>query len=86
MKTTTPKQLRSELKDYLDQASKEPIKIKRRSGKNYILISEERYMELTGIPLPLKNSSKLKIAKEKASIPAKNKTTKKKALTSNKKS
>jgi hypothetical protein len=57
MKTTTPKKLRSELKSYLDQATKEPIKVKRRSGNNFIIISEERYFELTGAPLPPKKQS-----------------------------
>lgn len=80
MKTTTPKKLRSELKTYLDLASKEPIKIKRRSGKSYILISEERYIELVNIPHSNKNNqaqlkdvkiSTLKIKKKKAVKPKK---------------
>ena len=75
MKTTTPKKLRSELKTYLDQATKEPIKVKRRSGKNFIIISEERYLELTGAPLPPKKQpAPAKSTKKKE---AKVKTTKK---------
>lgn len=75
MKTTTPKKLRSELKTYLDQATKEPIKVKRRSGKNFIIISEERYLELTGAPLPLKKQ--LAPAKAGKKKEVKVKTTKK---------
>lgn len=78
MKTTTPKKLRSELKTYLDQATKEPIKIKRRSGKNYILISEERYMELAGTPLAIKKQL-TPLKGDKHAAEAKVKTTKKKA-------
>lgn len=74
MKITTPKKLRSELKNYLDQATKEPIKVKRRSGKNFIIISEERYLELTGAPVPAKKSAPAKSTKKKD---AKVKTTKK---------
>lgn len=71
MKKVTPKKLRTELKTYLDTASKEPVKIERRSGKSYILISEERYMELVGLPVKEK-----KIKKEKKE--KKGKKTKKK--------
>lgn len=46
MENTSPKKLRAKLKDYLDLAKKEAIRIKRRSGQNYILISEEKYNEL----------------------------------------
>ena len=46
MESTNPKQFRAELKDYLDLASKEPIRIQRRSGENYILLKEESYQEL----------------------------------------
>lgn len=46
MENTNPKQLRAELKDYLDLASKEPIRIQRRSGENYILLKEESYQDL----------------------------------------
>ncbi len=72
MKTTTPKKLRSELKTYLDQATKEPIKVKRRSGKNFILISEERYLELTGAPLPMKKQlAPFKAKKKKKEVKVK---------------
>lgn len=46
MENTNPKQFRAELKDYLDLASKEPIRIQRRSGENYILLKEESYQSL----------------------------------------
>ena len=46
MENTNPKQFRAELKDYLDLASKEPIRIQRRSGENYILLKEEAYQNL----------------------------------------
>jgi PHD/YefM family antitoxin component YafN of YafNO toxin-antitoxin module len=46
MENTTPKKLREKLKDYLDLAKKEKIRIKRRSGQNYILMTEEKYTEL----------------------------------------
>ena len=43
MQSTNPKALRAELKDYLDLASKEPIRIQRRTGESFILLSEERF-------------------------------------------
>jgi PHD/YefM family antitoxin component YafN of YafNO toxin-antitoxin module len=46
MENTTPKKLREKLKDYLDLAKKEKIRIKRRSGQNYILMNEDKYNEL----------------------------------------
>lgn len=46
MENTSPKKLRAELKDYLDLASSEPIRIQRRSGENYILMNENKYAEL----------------------------------------
>ena len=46
MENTNPKQFRAELKDYLDLASKEPIRIQRRSGENFILLKEESYQAL----------------------------------------
>ena len=46
MESTNPKKLRAELKDYLDLAAKEPIRIQRRSGDNFILMSEEVYADL----------------------------------------
>lgn len=46
MRNTNPKQFRAELKDYLDLAGKEPIRIQRRSGENLILLKEETYQSL----------------------------------------
>jgi PHD/YefM family antitoxin component YafN of YafNO toxin-antitoxin module len=46
MENTTPKKLRAKLKEYLDLAKKETIRIKRRSGQHYILITEDKYNEL----------------------------------------
>lgn len=46
MESTSPKKLRAELKDYLDLASKAPIRIHRRSGESFILITEDGYTKL----------------------------------------
>lgn len=46
MNQTNPKKFRAELKDYLDLAAKEPIRIARRSGENYVLINEAQYAEM----------------------------------------
>lgn len=46
MKITNPKQFRAELKDYLDLAAKEPIRIQRRSGENFILMKEDAFQNL----------------------------------------
>ena len=46
MENTNPKKLRAEMKDYLDLAQKEPIRIQRRSGESYILINEESYAQM----------------------------------------
>lgn len=46
MESTSPKKLRAELKDYLDMASTEPIRIQRRSGENYILINEDDFAKM----------------------------------------
>lgn len=46
MENTSPKKLRAKLKDYLDLAKKEIVRIKRRSGQHYILLSEDKYNEL----------------------------------------
>ena len=86
MENTSPKKLRAKLKDYLDLAKKEIIRIKRRSGQRYILISEEKFnelkTELTSLQKRLlgKNqiSEKLKDkTKEKEKEKAKAKSTKK---------
>ncbi|MBF0313370.1 MAG: type II toxin-antitoxin system Phd/YefM family antitoxin [Oligoflexia bacterium] len=46
MQNTNPKQFRAELKDYLELAEKEPIRIQRRSGESYILLKEQDYQGL----------------------------------------
>jgi PHD/YefM family antitoxin component YafN of YafNO toxin-antitoxin module len=46
MENTTPKKLRAKLKEYLELAKKEAIRIKRRSGQHYILTTEDKYNEL----------------------------------------
>jgi len=46
MQTTNPKKLRAEMKDYLDAASSEPIRINRRDGSSYILLSEAIFSDM----------------------------------------
>ncbi|OFZ82327.1 MAG: hypothetical protein A2583_15435 [Bdellovibrionales bacterium RIFOXYD1_FULL_53_11] len=46
MNQTNPKKFRAKLRDYLDLASKEPVRIQRRSGETYVLMNEGRYAEL----------------------------------------
>ena len=46
MQNTNPKQFRAEMKDYLELAAKEPIRIQRRAGDSYILVKEESYQEM----------------------------------------
>ena len=46
MENTSPKKLRAEMKDYLDLASSEPIRIQRRSGENYIVMNEVVYAQM----------------------------------------
>lgn len=46
MESTSPKKLRAEMKDYLDMAASEPIRIQRRSGENYILLNEDNYAQM----------------------------------------
>jgi PHD/YefM family antitoxin component YafN of YafNO toxin-antitoxin module len=46
MENTNPKKLRAEMKDYLDLAKNEPIRIQRRSGDSYILINEDEYAKM----------------------------------------
>ena len=46
MESTSPKKLRAELKDYLDLAANQPIRIQRRSGENYILMNENKFLDL----------------------------------------
>ena len=46
MQSTNPKQFRAGLKDYLDLAAKEPIRIQRRAGDSFILLKEMAYQEM----------------------------------------
>ncbi len=46
MENTNPKKLRAELKDYLELAKNEPIRIQRRSGESYVLLNEEAYSKM----------------------------------------
>jgi PHD/YefM family antitoxin component YafN of YafNO toxin-antitoxin module len=46
MENTSPKKLRAKLKDFLDLAKKEAVRIKRKSGQHFILVSEKKYNEL----------------------------------------
>ena len=43
MKSANAKKFRSELKDYMDAAAGEPIRINRRDGQSFILMSEQIY-------------------------------------------
>lgn len=46
MESTNPKKLRAEMKDYLELAKNEPIRIQRRSGESYVLMNEEAYSKM----------------------------------------
>ena len=46
MENASPKKLRAELKDYLDMATNEPIRIQRRSGESYIIMNEDKFAEM----------------------------------------
>ena len=46
MENTNPKKLRAEMKDYLELAINEPVRIQRRSGESYILMNEEQYSKM----------------------------------------
>ena len=46
MENVNPKKLRAEMKDYLDLASKEPIRIQKRSGESFILLNESIYAKM----------------------------------------
>lgn len=46
MNQTNPKKLRAELKDYLDHAAKEPVRIQRRSGESFVLMNESLYANM----------------------------------------
>ena len=86
MENTSPKKFRAKLKEYLDLARKEAIRIKRRSGQHFILISEDKYneikMELTALQKRLlgKGTIAEKI-KGKTKDKTKDKTLKKKSKT-----
>jgi PHD/YefM family antitoxin component YafN of YafNO toxin-antitoxin module len=43
MKSANAKNFRSELKDYMDAAVSEPVRINRRDGQSFILMSEQIY-------------------------------------------
>ena len=43
MQSANAKKFRSELKDYMDAAIAEPVRINRRDGQSFILMSEEIY-------------------------------------------
>ena len=46
MESTNPKKLRAELKDFLELATKEPIRIQRREGGSFILMNEELFASM----------------------------------------
>jgi PHD/YefM family antitoxin component YafN of YafNO toxin-antitoxin module len=46
VESTNPKKLRAELRDYLDLAADEPIRIQRRSGESYVLMAEAKYADI----------------------------------------
>ncbi|RZF20649.1 hypothetical protein DAY19_11735 [Halobacteriovorax vibrionivorans] len=46
METTNPKKLRAEMKDYLELAKNEPVRIQRRSGESYILLNEHDFTKM----------------------------------------
>ncbi|MBK7891784.1 MAG: type II toxin-antitoxin system Phd/YefM family antitoxin [Bdellovibrionales bacterium] len=43
MQNANAKKFRSELKDYMDAAVTEPVRINRRDGQSFIIMSEELY-------------------------------------------
>ena len=45
MQSANAKKFRSELKDYMDAAVGEPVRINRRDGQSFILISEQIYAD-----------------------------------------
>lgn len=46
MENVNPKKLRAEMKDYLELANKEPIRIQKRSGESFVLMNESVYAEM----------------------------------------
>ncbi len=43
MKSANAKNFRAELKDYMDAAVSEPVRINRRDGQSFIMMSEQIY-------------------------------------------
>jgi PHD/YefM family antitoxin component YafN of YafNO toxin-antitoxin module len=80
MENTSPKKLRAKLKDFLDLAKKEVVRIKRKSGKHFILVSEKKYdklkMKLSSLQKRLlKKVSSSEKLKDKTYNKVRNKTT-----------
>lgn len=46
MKITNPKKIRAELKDHLNLAANEPIRIQRRPGDSFVLLNEALYANM----------------------------------------
>ncbi len=46
MESTSPKKFRAKMKEFLDLAKKEKVRLERRSGHSYIIMCEEKYHEL----------------------------------------
>jgi PHD/YefM family antitoxin component YafN of YafNO toxin-antitoxin module len=46
MKSTSPREFRANLKDYMDLAEEKPIRIQKRNGTASIMMSEEYYEKL----------------------------------------
>lgn len=46
MKRTTTDDFRTNLKDWMDEASKKPIKVTRKSGESFILVKSEEFERL----------------------------------------
>ncbi len=51
MKIANAKNFRSELKNYMDAAVAEPVRINRRDGQSFILMSEQVYDEKASRPV-----------------------------------
>lgn len=46
MQTANAKKFRAELKDYMEAAIAEPVRINRRDGQSFVLMSEDVYEQL----------------------------------------
>ena len=46
MQSTNPKHLRTHMKNYLDLAAQDPLRILRRTGEAYILVNEQQFARL----------------------------------------